>query len=478
MNTLTITWIALPLFIGFLIFLLPQLDRYLVLITLITSTIYGLEILIANLEFPLTLLDNFGVTLLVDQLSGYFILTNALVMLSVLIYCWQKEKHDFFYGQMIILHGSLNAIFVCADLMSLYVALEVSGIAAFLLMIYPRHDRAIWVGLRYLFVSNTAMLFYLVGAVLVYQSNHSFSFTGLNGASPEVIALIFMGLLSKGGIFVSGFWLPLTHSESETPVSALLSGIVVKASVFSLVRCALIVPELSPLVQLAGLATALFGIGFAMFANDTKRLLAFSTISQLGGILVSPAVGGFYALTHGLAKSGLFLITGSLPSRNFQELEKTAINTRLWVVLVIIITSVCGLPLLAGYEAKTLMLKTLLPWQGNIMTVVAVGTVICLAKFVFIPHNFTATPPIVKPNLSFALVFLVASLTLANMVYDQAYNLPDMTKAIAVAVIGWLIYYLIKPYLNRELPRQLEQLEHLIGFMTLVSILLFWAVLA
>lgn len=477
MNTLTITWIALPLFVGFIIFLVPQLDRYLSLITFIASTIYGLEILIANLQFPLTLLDNFGVTLLVDQLSGYFILTNALVMLSVLIYCWQKEKHDFFYGQMIILHGSLNAIFVCADLMSVYIALEVSGIAAFLLMVYPRHDRSIWVGLRYLFVSNTAMLFYLVGAVLVYQSNHSFSFDGLNSASPEAIALIFMGLLSKGGIFISGFWLPLTHSESETPVSALLSGIVVKASVFSLVRCALIVPELTPLVQIAGLATAVFGVIFAIFANDTKRLLAFSTISQLGGILVNPAVGGFYALTHGLAKSGLFLTTGSLPSRSFQELEKTTINSRLWVVLVIIISSICGLPLLAGYEAKTLMLKTLLPWQGAIMTGVAVGTVICLAKFVFLPHSFKFVNTTVKPNLSFALVFLIGSLSLANIVYDQAYNFPDMIKAIAVVLIGWLIYYLIKPYLNRELPRQLEQLEHLIGMMTLVSILLFWAVL-
>ena len=82
----------------------------------------------------------------------------------------------------------------------------------------------------------------------------------------------------------------------------------------------------------------------------------------------------------------------------------------------------------------------------------------------------------VKSNLSFALVFLIASLFLANIVYDQTYNFPDMIKAIAVVLIGWLIYYIIKPYLNRELPRQLEQLEHLIGMMTLVSILLFWAV--
>lgn len=97
------------------------------------------------------------------------------------------------------MHGSVNAAFVCSDFLSLYVALEVISIAAFLLIAYPRTDRSIWVALRYLFISNTAMLFYLVGAVLVYQAHHSFAFAGLRGAPPEALALIFLGLLTKGG---------------------------------------------------------------------------------------------------------------------------------------------------------------------------------------------------------------------------------------------------------------------------------------
>ena len=132
-----------------------------------------------------------------------------------------------------ILHGCVNAVFVCADLISLYVALEVIGIAVFLLIAYPRTDRSIWIALRYLFVSNTAMLFYLLGAALVYQHSRSFAFTALQTAPMDAIALLFVGLLTKGGIFISGLWLPLTHSESETPVSALLSGVVVKSGIFS-----------------------------------------------------------------------------------------------------------------------------------------------------------------------------------------------------------------------------------------------------
>ncbi|HAJ59558.1 MAG TPA: cation:proton antiporter, partial [Cyanobacteria bacterium UBA8543] len=89
-------------------------------------------------------------TLVVDPLTGYFVLTNALVTAAVILYCWHSGRTAFFYAQAIILHGSLNAAFACADFISLYVALEVSGIAGFLLIAYPRTDRSIWVALRYL----------------------------------------------------------------------------------------------------------------------------------------------------------------------------------------------------------------------------------------------------------------------------------------------------------------------------------------
>ena len=274
MNKLTIIWIALPLFVGFSIYLLPKLSRILALGVSLVSLAYGLWYVFLSEPLTLELVDSFGVSLFVDRLGGFFILTNAVVTAAVILYCWSSSKGSFFYTQAIILHGSVNSVFICADLISVYVALEVVGIAAFLLIAYPRTERSIWVGLRYLFVSNTAMLFYLLGAALVYQANRSFAFTALENAPTAAIALIFLGLLAKGGIFISGLWLPLTHGESESPVSALLSGAVVKTGVFPLVRFALILPELDPLVRLFGVMTALLGVGFAVFAKDTKRIFS------------------------------------------------------------------------------------------------------------------------------------------------------------------------------------------------------------
>ncbi len=494
MTALTLTWITLPFLVGFIIYLLPQFDRYLAFLGVLVSLVYALQRLLDPTPLNLRLLDHFGVSLVLDPLTGFFILTNALVTMAVILYCWRSGRTTFFYAQTLILHGSVNAALVCADFISLYVALEVLSIASFLLIAYPRSDRTIWVGLRYLFVSNVAMLFYLVGAALVYKAHHSFDFAGLQGSPPEALALIFLGLLVKGGIFISGLWLPLTHAESESPVSALMSGMVVKAGVLPLARCALLLAEVDPIVRGFGVGTALLGVGYAVFEKDAKRMLAFHTVSQLGFILAAPEVGGFYALTHGLVKSALFLIVGTLPSRNLKDLQQIPIQTPIWIALAIASFSISGFPLLSGFGAKVLTMKNLLPWQVIGMNIAAFGTAISFAKFIFLPHNnqqVSASGPAasevaaVKPapsklgasdQLGFwaAMVLLLGGLVVANAVYYEAYTLANIFKPLLTIGLGWLAYFLVFRRLVVRLPRLLEQFEHLIGVMSLSLILLFW----
>ena len=484
MTELTIAWIATSFFVGFVIYLLPQLDRWLALATALFSAGYAISIFLRDSSVSIELLDNFGVSLLVDSLSGFFIITNALVTAAIIFYCWQTAKTYFFYVQVIILHGSVNATFICADFISLYVALEVISIASFLLIAYTRSDRTIWVGLRYLFVSNTAMLFYLIGAVLVYQAHNSFSYAGLQGAPPEAIALIFVGLLAKGGIFVSGLWLPLTHSESQSPVSAMLSGVVVKAGVFPMVRCALLLEGIDPIVRFFGVCTALLGVGYAVFEKDTKRMLAFHTISQLGFVLAAPVVAGFYALTHGLVKSALFLIAGVLPSRNFKELQYKPIAFPIWIALVIASFSISGFPLLSGFGAKVLTTKNLLPWQVIAMNIAALGTAISFAKFIFLPHQKLGSAEGEKDRIEvqsgfwWAMAVLLGGLIAANVIYYEAYTLENLVKPLVTIFLGWGIYLLIIKKLAIKLPRAIEQFDHLIGVMSLTLILLFWTVWA
>lgn len=478
MKLFTIASIAIPLFVGFSSYLLPRLARYLTIGVALVSLVYGLTLIQQPDVLNLQLLDTVGVRLIADSLSGYFIVGNALVTSAVVLYCWNQGKSAFFFTQMTVLHGSINAVFICADFISLYVALEVIGVAAFLLIAYSRTDRSIWVGLRYLFVSNTAMLFYLIGAVLVYQSSGSFAYVGLQQAPTDAIALILLGLLTKGGVFVSGLWLPLTHSESETPVSALLSGAVVNTGVFPLVRCALLVDNVQPILQIFSLATALLGVSYAICEKDTKRMLAASTISQMGFVLAAPPVAGIYGLSHSLAKASLFLLAGNLPSRSFEVLRQKSVRLSLWGVLVLASLSISGFPLLAGFGAKTLTLKALSSWQSIGLTIGAVGTAISFAKFIFLPfQNSSAADKPVPSGLWLATMLLLGSLIAANSVLLDTYTAANIFKALMVVAVGWLIYAIVVRPLKLELPRRAEHFEHLIGGMSLVLVLLFSMVL-
>lgn len=475
MEKLTLITIALPLFVGFLIYLIPKVDRILSLLTVIFTATYALLIIINQLEINLVLLDSYGVELLVNSLSGYFIFTNALVTSALLLYTWNTGKKTIFFTQAIILHGSVNAVFISADFLSVYVALEVVSIATFLLITYERGDRKIWVGLRYLFTSNIAMLFYLIGTILVYKSNNSFAFAGLSNTPPEGIALIFMGLLTKGGVFISGLWLPLTHSESASPVSGLLSGIVVKTGVFPLLRCVLINNDFYEIISVIGIGSALLGIIYAIFEKDTKRVLASSTIAQLGWIMVAPEMGGYFALAHGVGKTTMFLASGVLPSRNFAELAQKPLSNRLWLVILIAGLSISGLPLFYGFTVKVETLKSLAPFSQILMNMAAVGTAMVYAKFIFLPHQKTED----KTSVGFwlAITPLIAVIFLGNFINPSTYTVINILKKLGLGALGFVLHLLLVKKINLTIPRYFEKLEEILGVMTLTIVLLFWMVI-
>jgi len=315
------------------------------------------------------------------------------------------------------------------------------------------------------------MLFYLMGAVLAYQSTASFAFSSLRQAPVDAIVLILLGLLSKGGVFVSGLWLPLTHSESEIPVSAMLSGIAIKAGIFPLLRCAELLEGVDVVIRVFAIATALFGAFFAIFERDIKRVFALSTISQMGFVLAVPSLGGVYALSHGLSKATLFLSASALPSRQMDELRRQQMGHRVWGILAIAGLSLAGLPLLAGFGAKSLVLKSLLPWQVVAMNVAAVGTAIVFARILFLPH--TSTPSKAFPvGLGAAAALLVGALVVAGVADGSVYTWGNITKALATIGLGGLIYQLVSRFALR-LPPQAERLENLIGIMSLVLVGLF-----
>jgi len=351
-----------PYLAAFLNALLPSLGRPLLLACSLSSAGLGLKAILSSSPQLLAWLGPLGVQLAIDPLAGWFLLLDGLVFGAVVLDGWSRPQRASQLTLMLVLLGGLGGAAVVTDLISLYVTLEVISIAAFLLIL-SETDTNLWIGLRYLLIGNTAMTLYLVGAALLYAQTESF---GLSEAAalPLCAGHVFLliGLFTKGGLFLNGFWLPATHAAAAAPISALLSGSVVTAGVIPLVRFSLLNEALALRIGTVGLASALLGVIAGLICTDVKRLLAWSTLSQMGLLVLMPASAGLFGLAHGLAKAALFLSCRQLPTRALDHWNLGHCRPDQRLAFWLAPLSLAGLPPLIGSLAKTGTPSLAGPW--------------------------------------------------------------------------------------------------------------------
>jgi len=175
-------------------------------------------------------------------------------------------------------------------------------------------------------------------------------------------------------------------------------------------------------------------------------------------------------LAHGLAKTGLFLLAGALPSRDLKELRQTPVNLSLWIPLAIASLSISGAPLLSGFVGKTLSDDVLLPGTKELMTLAALGTATVYAKLIFLPRGKMVSLP---QGLTMPIILLTSGLIGVSFVYWEVYSWESIIKSLLVIGLGWLIYRLLVRSLDRGLSQVFEKFNHLIGMMSLILVLIY-----
>ncbi len=427
-------WLLLPLLAAFTAPLLPSLARPLALLSALLSTGLGLALTAGVGPWSLELIGPLGVLLQFDAAAAPFLLLNGLVALAVLLDGWREPLKGPFAVLLMVLLAGLNSAFVAVDLISLYVALELVGISAFLLMLGQRSGLQLWIGLRDVLVGNTVMVVYLLGVALLYLRTGSFRLASLAELPPGdlavVLAFLLVGLLTKSGLFVSGLWLPRTHAEAPATVSALLSGVVVAGGLCPLLRLSQAIPALQPLLLWIGLASALLGVLYALAETDLKRLLAWSTLSQVGLVILDPAVGGAYALAHGLAKAGLFLLAGQVGERDLGRWRQSPLPLQQALPLWLGALSIAGAPPLLGFWAKEGLSRSLSGPASTLLMLAMVGTAAVFARLLLRPLALTSAGLPLGPAF-LALVLLGAGLLLAPLPAQGS-----LLKAAAVLAAG------------------------------------------
>jgi multicomponent Na+:H+ antiporter subunit D len=366
-------------------------------------------------------------TLHLTNVGAVMLLAASLVSFAALCVGRATLRHhndEFnFYSLMLIALVGMSGIAMASGLFQLYIFIEITALATFI-MICLRKERAAYEGVwKYLIMSVVASVLMLtaVGLCLVFSPSSTFtvlqqsvSLAGGSFLPRAMIAFFLCGLFIKSGLVPFHGWLPDAYQSAPPPVAVLLAGIITKATgVFALVRFLMEVagynPAVSELLLFLGALSIVVGALAALGQTSVKRLLAYSSISQVGYIVLALGAGTrlgwiaaiFHFFNHALFKAQLFTNAAALEERlGGDDLDKiSGVGGKMPVTaatLLIGSLSTAGIPPLAGFWSKLLIIAALWLSGYHFYAVIAVlASVLTLAYFLVLQRRlfFGKTAP-------------------------------------------------------------------------------------
>jgi multicomponent Na+:H+ antiporter subunit D len=282
-----------------------------------------------------------GITLIADPLSTFLLLMSHLVLTAGVLYALgsteKAVQYPAFYPLFLGLATGLSGVFLTGDLLNFFVFAEVVVITGAALTGLADDHYGVEAAYKYILISTVASTFFLIGIGSLYAAYDTLNIAqlaeliSLNAPSPLALAgMAFLAatFLTKSAVFPFHFWQPDFHAAAPTPVSAMLSSIVVKVGVYGLLRLTSLIfvaqaAGLQTLLVILGVVGVIYGGFGAAGTHNAKRMLAYSTLSQIGFVLIglgwgtplSIAAALVFAFNHALAKSAMLMLAGAIASR-------------------------------------------------------------------------------------------------------------------------------------------------------------------
>jgi multicomponent Na+:H+ antiporter subunit D len=283
----------------------------------------------------------FGIALVGDLLSALMVVMSQVVLSLGLVYALgcrdQVVRYPPFYTGFLTLTAGLTGAMLAGDLFNLFVFSELLVFSGTILTAASDDRLGAEAAFKYFYMSLLASAFLLLAVGSLYISYGTLNIAGLAlriAANPNppllpaAIALLFATFMLKSAVTPFHFWQPDFHTASPTPVSAMLSSVVVKLGVYGFLRMTtlLFVEQAGPLrglLMVLGLAGIIYGGFGAVGTHNAKRMLAYSTLAQVGFILVAIGWGSqlalaaalVFAVNHSLIKAALLMLAGAVASR-------------------------------------------------------------------------------------------------------------------------------------------------------------------
>ena len=389
-----------------------------------------------------------GIDLRLDSLATLLLLAINIVGLAVGLYSVDYMRRytasSHFFSLFLLMVTGMNGVVLAGDLFNLYVFLEVAAVASYSLVAFGCAHEELEASFKYIVLGSLSSALILIGVALVYGITGTLNMahmssriaeTGMNAPLLLAFGLFICGFSFKAALVPFHAWLPDAHPAAPAPVSAMLSGVLIKAiGIYVLARLAFNVfgagdSELS-LLRWLGVLSMIVGGLLAAGQSDIKRLFAYSSISQVGFIILGLGlgtplglVGGLYHLVnHALFKSLLFLNAGAVEyatgTRNLYRLG--GLNRALPVTGATSLVgsmSIAGIPPFNGFWSKLIIIIACVEagFYGFAAVAVAISIVTLayqlkvqrLAFFAALPESFRDLRR--EPRLmSLAMILLAA----------------------------------------------------------------------
>jgi len=371
----------------------------------------GAEVLAGQLRLNLAVVNLSLVMLLTVGVAAF-----AAAMVVPAAITDLRDRGNFISVLLVCMAGMNGAVLV-TDLFSLYVFLEVTSVASFVLIAFSRRKDALEGAFKYIVLSAVATALMLVSVALLLMVAGGVDYASVaaalrvsGGSAPAKLAMgaFLCGLFIKGGLVPFHGWVLGAYSAAPAPTSVLLAGVVTKVSgVYALIRLATSVfppsMALNHVLMLVGAVSIVVGALAALGQSDMKRLLAYSSISQVGYIVLGLGCGTplgvagaiFHLFNHAVFKSLLFVNSAAVEQRlGTTDMDRLGgLGSRMpvtGVTSVVGILSTAGVPPLAGFWSKLLIVVAL--WQANhytyaalavLFSVVTLGYLLVLQRKVF-----------------------------------------------------------------------------------------------
>ena len=420
--------IACPLITSFVLPLLGRWDRRVVLpvtlAALIASSIGSVTA--AHIVLTQGPMDYFwggweppwGIAFRIDHLAALMLLLLCVIALAIAIFSHRsilKERPDsyvLFYTVYLLLISGLLGIVTTADLFNLYVFLEIASIASYALVSLGSGS-AVVSAFRYVILGTIGAAFYLLSVGYFYSVTGSLNMEDLAHLLPELyssnavrvgFAFFVVGMAIKMALFPMHSWLPGAYTDAPSAVSALISATTTKVAAYILLRVSFFVFEPQFFVHFFPVATLLTWMGaiamvlgsiLAISQSDLKRMLAYSSVAQIGYIVLGLGLANEMSLTgsllhlvnHALTKGGLFLVVGAIiyhtGLRDIQQLRNLA-RRMPWTAAAFTLAagSIIGIPPFGGFFSKLyLILGAINSGQWGLIGAVLLSSLLALFYF-------------------------------------------------------------------------------------------------